>query len=88
MVAQQILVLFVKVRVLMRQLKGAHCAPFFMPLFLVSRERLGAIVEVVILCVGQPQVCAQSKVGMEWCLESLLCTPCTYILSHSLLWGR
>nr|DAT51017.1 MAG TPA: hypothetical protein [Caudoviricetes sp.] len=29
MVAQQILVLFVKVRVLMRQLKGAHCAPFF-----------------------------------------------------------
>jgi len=62
--------------------------PFFMPLSLVSSERLGAIVEVVILCVGQPQVCAQSKVGIGWCLESLLCTPWVYTLSHSLLWGR
>ena len=48
MVAQQILVLFVKVRVLMRQLKGAHCAPFFIPIFPVPSERGGAIVEVVI----------------------------------------
>ena len=32
MVAQQILVLFVKVRVLMRQQEGALVAPFFIPI--------------------------------------------------------
>ena len=49
MVAQQILVLFVKVRVLMRQLKGAHCAPFFYARFPSLKGERGAIVEVAIL---------------------------------------